>query len=265
MKHDKKILWLLAAVTIVFIAGMIMEPSGGEPSVARYLIAQTGQMLVPFIAAYIGIKRAKAFSFKSAMGRALLFLSLGAIAWGCGTFIWLLYNLFWATEVPYPSLADIGFSLIIPLAAVGFFLLLKNLKINFDKKTILTVSVIPAAVFIVVYWLFMQSTIAEGISDIGKILNIYYPFGDAIFLSFSLVILSLVRGGKMFKPIGILCVGFIIQAIADLSFTTTTTLGTYYTGNWVDMTWTIAFFVMGVGMFYTSEMLAVEDFKKKRE
>ena len=258
MPDDKKLLWILAIVAIVFVVGMAVEPSGSEPSIARYLIAQTGQMLVPFIAAYIGIKRARAFGFRSAVGKALLFLSLGAIAWGCGTFVWLLYNLFWQTEVPYPSLADIGFSLIIPLAAVGFFLLLKNLKIGFDKKTITIVSIIPVIVFAAVYWLFIQSTAAEGVSDLGKILNIYYPLGDAIFLSFSLVILSLVRGGKMFKPIGILCLGFVMQSIADFSFTTTTTLGTYYTGNWVDMTWTIAFLTMGIGMFYTNEMTKIE-------
>jgi len=257
-----KNLFFFVLITAIFVIGMALEPSGGSPSVARYLIAQTGQMLVPFIAAYIGISRAKAFGLSSALGKAMFFLSLGAIAWGCGTFVWLLYNL-WGTEVPYPSLADIGFSLIIPLASVGFFMLLKNLKISFDKRTAITVSVIPIAVFIVVYFLFVQSTIAEGISDIGKIFNIYYPLGDAIFLSFSLVILSLVRGGRMFKPIGILCLGFVIQSIADFSFTITTALGTYYTGNWVDMTWTIAFLIMGIGMYYSKDLIGVEGKKEK--
>ncbi|MCJ7816732.1 MAG: hypothetical protein MUP55_02640 [Candidatus Aenigmarchaeota archaeon] len=261
---DKKLLALVLTTAAVVI-GLILEPSGGSPSIARYIISDVGEFLVILVAALIGFERAKSFSFRSGLGKALFFISLGLLAWGAGILSYSYYNIIMQIEVPYPSLADIGFLGIIPLAAYGLFWLLKSIKITFDKKTILKVTALPLVSFLFTYWLFIQTKLAEDVSLIEKILNVAYPMGDVVFLSLTFVILSLIRGGNLFKPIAIICAGFIIEAIADFSFSWTTATGTYYTGSFPDVLFALAFFTIGLGMYYTKQMAEIPAVPKKKD
>jgi hypothetical protein len=253
MTFDKKLL-VLILITVISVLGMIFEPSKSSPSLTRYIFSGIGQFLIILVAAIIGFDRIKSFTFKSAIGKSLLLISFGLLSWGLGALIWFYYNIASQTEVPYPSLADIGFLGTIPLAAFGLFWLLKNIKIEFDKKTIFKLAIIPIIVFLFTYWLFIHTKLAEDVPTLEKILNVTYPMGDVVFLSFTFVILSLVKGGKLFKSIGIICVGFIVQAAADFSFSWTTAVGTYYTGSFPDILFALAFFALGLGMYYTKEM-----------
>jgi len=253
MIFDKKLLALIL-ISVIVLLGMIFIPFKEEFSLARYFITSFGQFFVIFLAVIIGYEKIKSFTFKSAIGKSIIFISLGLLSWGIGALIWFYYNAILKTEVPYPSLADIGFLGTIPLAAYGLFLLLKNIKIEFDIKTILKLVLIPIIVFIFTYWLFINTKLAEDVSALEKILNVTYPMGDVVFLSFTFVILTLIKGGKLFKPFGIICLGFIIEAIADFSFSWTTAIETYYSGNWVDMLFVLAFFTLGLGIYYTKEL-----------
>ncbi|MBU4246388.1 MAG: hypothetical protein ABIF85_01525 [Nanoarchaeota archaeon] len=245
-------------ISALAIAGMALEPSKGAPSDLRYFITDVGQFLIIAFAAAIGIKQAKAFSFGSALGKSLLFISIGLLFWGFGALTWLYYNIAMKLEVPYPSIADALFVGTVLSASWGLFWLLKSIKNSFDAGTIIKLAVIPVAVFAVTYILFIQSKLVENVSGIEKALNVFYPVGDAVFLSFTIVLLTLIRGGKMFKPISIICAGFIIQSMADFSFSWTTSAGTYYTGNWVDILFSLAFFTIGAGMYYTKDLLDVK-------
>lgn len=250
---DKKLL-LLILITVFFLFGLILEPYRGSPSINRYIISSLGQFLIILAAVIIGFDRVKSFSFKSVLGKSLSFISLGMLSWGLGALVWLYYNIIVQTEIPYPSLADIGYLGTIPLATYGLFLLLKNIKFESNIKTTLKVIILPIIVFFFVYWLFINSKLAENVEFLPKILNITYPVGDVVFLSFTLIILTLLKGGKLFKPIVIICIGFIIESIADFSFSWTTSAGTYYTGNFVDILFGLAFFTIGLGLYYTKEM-----------
>jgi hypothetical protein len=253
MKLGKKFL-LLVLITVFVVGGLVLEPSKGSPSILRYVLSACGQFLIIFVSAWIGINIAKSFTLKSVLGKSILLISLGMLSWGIGALIWLYYNLASQTEVPYPSLADIGFLLMIPLSAYGLFLLLRNIKITIDAISMLKIVILPLLVFILTYRIFILGKLAENVSTLQKIFNILYPLGDAIFLSLTIVILSLIRGGKLFKPIGIICFGFIIEAIADFSFSWTTSIGTYYSGNWVDILFAFGFCAIGAGIYYTNEI-----------
>lgn len=253
MAFDKKLLALIL-LTVIVVFGMILEPSRGSPSVTRYLISAVGQFLIILVAAFIGFNMVKSFTFKSVIGKSIAFISLGMLSWGIGSLVWLYYNIMLQTEVPYPSLADVGFLGTIPLATCGLFLLLKNIKIKFDAKIIFKVIAIPIVVFLFTYWLFIHSKLGENVSTLEKILNVTYPMGDVVFLSFTIVILSLTKGAKLFRSISMICAGFIIQTIADFSFSWTTATGTYYSGNWVDVLFALAFFTLGIGMYCIKEL-----------
>src|SRR3989344_6462791 len=76
---------------------------------------------IPVLGGINGLLIAKRWgSFESAVGRAVIYLSLGLITWGLGTYIYSgIYNLLLQIEVPYPSWADVGYVLALPFWAVG--------------------------------------------------------------------------------------------------------------------------------------------------
>lgn len=68
--------------------------------------------LVPFLGAFAGFRNAQLWGgFKSALGKAVTFLSLGTLTWSVGMLFWNYYIFLAKVEVPYPSLADAAFIL----------------------------------------------------------------------------------------------------------------------------------------------------------
>lgn len=240
---DKRLLFLLT-VTAIVILGMLVAPSSFA---YKYVIANLGEFLIIMASAWIGYAVAKQYGFSSGLGRSLLFITAGFIAWGVGALIWMGYNAA-GTEIPYPSWADAGYLLLIPLAGYGLFLLLKNVDFSFSGWTIAKVTVLPLIVLIVSYFLFIKGALGEEIDPLTKLLNVIYPVGDVIFLSFALVILSVTYGSFLFRPLSVISIAFIFQAVADFGFSFATSAETYFTGHWTDYAWMLAFCTVGVGM-----------------
>src|SRR3989338_5801855 len=72
---------------------------------------------------------------KSYVGRGLIFLSLGLLGEWFGQTVWTYYNVIEKIEVPYPSIADIGYLSIIPLYALGVLSFAKATGARFKLKT----------------------------------------------------------------------------------------------------------------------------------
>ncbi len=254
MKLERGVVLLVSAF-IIAILMLIFVIQDGVPSFYRYTINYAAHLIFIVAIALIGFNRAKTFGLKSAFGKSIALIALGLVSWGIGNTIWLYYNVVAGMELPYPSLADIGFVGMIPLAAIGMLLLLKNIRMKLDTRTLLTAMIFPIAILIPTYILFIDSKLAEEVPMIIKILNVIYPLGDAIILSFAVIVLFMVRGSRIFKPVGIICFGFIVEALADFSFSWATTAGTFYVGGLTDFLFTSAFFVIAVGLFYTKEIV----------
>lgn len=195
---------------------------------------------------------------KSAVGKAILLMSLGTVSWSLGNAIWSFYNFALHQEVPYPSLADFGFALAVPLWIIGVFYLSKatGAKFSLQKlrgRVMLIVLPVIAAIFSY-YFLFV---IARGSSFAveGGLLKIffdfYYPLGDWIILTMSFLIFGLslkYLGGRFRWPVFIILIGFILMFIADFSFSYTTTVNTYFNGSYPDLLFATALFVLSFGI-----------------
>src|SRR3990167_2932601 len=108
----QKILTLYLIFLLIF--WVILYFSGETTSFWNYFYSFAFS-LVPLIAGFGGLFLAKRWGFfRSAIGRAVFFISLGSFAWGSGSMIWSYYNLVENIAAPYPSLADFGFVLSLP-------------------------------------------------------------------------------------------------------------------------------------------------------
>lgn len=202
-----------------------------------------------------GIRIAKGWGgVKSVMGRAIIFLSLGLFAEEFGQLVFSYYNIFLKVEVPYPSIADIGFFMNIPFYLYGGYLLLKasggSLSIKSLRSQIQALG-IPLAMLIISYLFFLQGYEFDFTKPLKIFLDFGYPLGQAMYVSIAILAFSLSRktlGGVMRPKILLLIIAFIYQFAADFNFLYQNSSGTWYNGGYGDYLYLLAYFIMTLGI-----------------
>jgi hypothetical protein len=195
---------------------------------------------------------------KSAVGKAIQLMSIGTISWSLGNFVWSYYTFFLHTDIPYPSLADVGYISAVPLWMIGVFYLSKatGAKYSLKKKSgQFYLIILPIITFVISYYLLV--TVARGgqITSGGGFLKTFfdfaYPLGDVIIITIALLMYGLsfrYLGGNYKWPVLITLIGYLVMFSADFTFSYTTTIGTYYNGSYPDMLFAAAMFVISFGI-----------------
>lgn len=214
---------------------------------------------IPLAWGVYGVRLARLWGgMKSSMGRSVMFLSAGMLAWAIGNLIWGYYNLILKVAVPYPSIADGIFILSFPLWAIGISFFSRATGMYFSLRRMrgkLILFVIPlAAIALSYYLLFIVARGAQIDFEGGLIklfLDIAFPVWDVIILTLSVLVYGLsfqYLGGRYKLPIIITLIGFGLNYIVDFSFSYTTTLETFFVGSWVDLLFASAMFVIALGI-----------------
>jgi hypothetical protein len=216
--------------------------------------------LIPLVSGTIGFfDTAKRWGgFKSHLGRALAFLSLGLITWGLGQMVWSYYAIRQITEIPYPSWADAGYVLSWPLWTIGMINLSKATGVKFALRKVrgkLALFVIPVLAAATSYWLLVvvarDGSLTAGEGGLKLFFDLAYPIGDVVILTIALLIFGLsfnYLGGKFKWSILFIIAGFVLNYFTDFSFSYTTTNGTYYNGHWVDLMFPSVMFLLSYGI-----------------
>ncbi len=191
---------------------------------------------------------------KSLMGKAVLLLASGLLFQEFGQIVFSYYNIILKVQVPYPSVADIGFFGNIPLYAMGVILLGEASNIRFSLKKIsskLQAITIPALLLTISYWFFLRSLEVDWTNKLKVFLDFGYPLGQATYISLALLTYTLthgILGGVMKKKIFIIVLAFVAQYIADYNFLFQSSRGTWVNGGYGDYLYFIAYFVMTLGL-----------------
>src|SRR3989344_129655 len=185
LSNSSKIIISLFLLTIVFWIGLffIVDDELLE-NLRRF--TQIPLIIIPLVGGLFGLKNAFTWGgMKSVLGRSVLGISLGLIAWAGGMVIWNYYLFFTDIEVPYPSLADAIFILSWPLWTYGLLQLSRAIGVRFalknlsSKKNIFFISGI--AILLSVYLLFGVAR-DWGVSfselNIKLFFDIFYPVGS---------------------------------------------------------------------------------------
>ncbi len=160
---------------------------------------------------------------KSLVGRANLAFSFGLLAqcFGQSVFSYFFYQ---GQEVPYPSIADLGFFVSIPLYIYGAALLVKFTSLSKESrslKNIITAIIIPLILLILSYWFFLRGYQVDWTSSLKVILDFGYPLGQAIYVSLAILALLGARrimGGLMMAPTLFFISALVVQFFADYVF-----------------------------------------------
>lgn len=221
--------------------------------------------LTPLFGGIITIYKAKIWGhFQSAIGKAVLFTGIGIFAWGFGELIWSYYNFFLNVPAPYPSLADIGFAPSIFFYGLGAAYLSKATGARFSlrkkyAKFFTTLAFILTS--IIAYYLTVELArggviVPEGETPLKIILDIAYPLGDFLGLVVAVIVSGLsfgYLGGKYKYDIISVWLGLFVMYVADTVFSYTTSVGTFFNGNWGDLLLTTGLFFLTFGILGFAE------------
>lgn len=191
---------------------------------------------------------------KSTLGKALLFFSLGLFAQEAGQLIYAYYVDIDKIQIPYPSLGDVayfGSTLLYIVAALylakaaGASTTLKHVKYKFIAV------VVPIIIIITSYLILLHNHQFDTSKPLTVFLDNGYPIGEAIYISIGITAYLLSRkflGGVMRAGILLIIFALVVQYVSDFTFVFQGNRGTYVSGNYDDLFYLIAYFVMTTAM-----------------
>jgi hypothetical protein len=187
--------------------------------------------LIPLLGGAIGMVKAEMWGgLKSALGKAIFFISLGLVLWGLGETIWSYYNFIRHVPAPYPSVADIGFAPSIFFWILGTYFLAKATGAWFSLKRShlakLFAIAVPLLLLVPSYYLQVKVArggvlVPPGETTLKVVLDIAYPFGDFLALLFAAIVFGLSYryfGGLYRRAVSFLLVGLGVMYCADSVF-----------------------------------------------
>jgi hypothetical protein len=177
-----------------------------------------------------------------------VFLGASAFAWAAGEAAWTYYDLIRDVQVPFPSLADVGFLAAVPLAVAGLLLFPSTPQRASDRVLGILDGCIIAGSMLFASWvtvlgpLFSQH---QG-SALKQTLSLAYPASDVIMVS--LVIILFARAGTQGRgSLVLVMAGLVAFAVADSAFSYLTAVNSYGNGSFLDTGWVAGYLLIGLG------------------
>ncbi len=213
------------------------------------------ETLVPLVAGVVCLSAAR----HSVNGPASWVLGgAGVICWGLGQLVWTWYEVVLNQEVPFPSLADVGYLAFPLFASVGIALYHNANRSHRSVGAALEGMLLSASLFAISWFTVLEGLVDEASPGAFAFwLSLAYPIGDVILLAMVLHAVSQLRRAP--ASLWLLSAGLVSMAIADSAFVWLVESGSFSTGGWVDLAWITAFAVIGIGGWHAHSESELEE------
>jgi diguanylate cyclase len=225
-------LGLACGASLAFLVFLLARPVG-DGSVK--LTANLAQLLAPTLAAASCAWAAAARSGRNRRAWALLAGSAGS--WAVGQATWVWYEHLARRELPFPSLADVGYLLAIPLAAAAMLAFPGRAeRAALQARSLLDGAVIASSLLYTSWALVLGPVFRAGQGSVlEQAIALAYPAGDVVLVTIVFVVVARIRVGG--APVLLLGAGLLSLAVADTGFAYLTQEGVYRTGSPTDVGW----------------------------
>jgi diguanylate cyclase (GGDEF)-like protein/PAS domain S-box-containing protein len=227
-----------AVVCLAWSGVLAFQPNAGYAQT----VSNLGLMAVALTAGALALRRSGREAGGSA--RAWILLGLASLSWGLGQAVWTWYESVLGREVPFPSLADIGYLMFVPLAAAALLAFPSApRRLSSRIRTVLDGMLIASALLFMSWMLVLGPLFQAGGDPLTLTIGLAYPAGDVVIITILLFASShRTHGadiGKMTRPL--LFAGLLAFAVADSGFVYLTNSGSYSSGSLIDIGWFCAF------------------------
>ena len=180
-------------------------------------------------------------------------IGLGIVMWGMGETFWRYYMSI--GQAPFPSVADIGYSILPVLIFIGL-LLQPSSESGGNRFLLLMDSLICMGSILAIAWYLLLGSLAQmpGEANLGKFLGLYYPIADTALLSCVVFILLRNHGSKYqatARRTSLLVVGLglCFFVTSDFIFNIQQNAGTYVEATWIDLGWPLGLMTIGIAAY----------------
>ena len=238
--------WLLvagAALLGAAFVGVLQVP--GMSDLAVLLLSNGGQLVAAALSAVgCGVAARRSTGPRR---RAWGWLSAGTGAWAAGQAVWSYYEVVLHEEVPFPSLADVGF-LVFPLAAaVGLVIWLgtQSDQLAARGRDVFDGAIIAGSLVVLSWVTTLGTVVADGADSwVPLVLSLAYPVGDLMLAT--LVLIALARGtGSDRTTLAVLALGLGGLAFSDSAYVYLVSAEDYSSADLVSSGWVIGFLLVG--------------------
>jgi hypothetical protein len=203
--------------------------------------------IVYFWGAFVAFRAIPKVQITSTIGKVLTATGSALVLFGLGDLVWGYYVLFLKISAPYPSMADVLYTLYIPALILTFVFLLIAFKATLTVRNVMETLVFSVATFAVIFFVLIQPEIPAGSINLKTFFDIIYPLGDVLILSTAFLALRL-AGSKIRSMLHVFIIATIIEVAADIIFSKTTGAGTYYNGSLADVLFLTNAWMLTIGV-----------------
>lgn len=240
-----KVLGLILAGAVAFQAFLyITEDKEAFEEMVYYV-----SMATPLISGSASFYVAFRYGMSQVFGKSFLILGVALIS------VFLAEVTYYAYEVileidPYPSIADIFFFALYPLAAIHILI---NLRF-FKNKTDIKQKALFAAIPIVIFSIYSYVSLEEiGEANFDYYYGIIFVAGTAVLLSLAVLGAIVFRGGLLGTAWVVLLVGILIFTIGDVWYYYLEVFGGYDLLHPVNLFWYVSDFLIIYALYKHSK------------
>ena len=179
-------------------------------------------------------------------------LAASALSWTGGALIWSFYEVGMEIAVPFPSVADAGYMLAIPLAVAGILAFPSSPNSLSTRGRALVDGMVVTVSLLFVAWALGLNTLYldARLPEVGRLLAVIYPGADIVLITILALAIRKARG-QIRIPLQLLAVAYATFFLADGAFTYLTLRGSYgILGSFFDVGWIIGFFTIALAALW---------------
>ena len=236
-----------AVVTAAFVAWLQFGFFGDTVTTA---VDDYGEALAAFVAAAACLRVATRTEARARTGWRLL--GAAAASWGAGELWWSYQEVNLGKDVPFPSVADAGFLLAVPLAGLAMLLWPGAFRGASDRLRAGLDGGVIASSLLFVSWALVLGPLWQAPEDrmLATVIALAYPVGDIAILTIAVLVMSS-ADRRHWAPLVLVAAGLSSIAISDSAFAYLTDKGIYGT----DLTgagWFAGWLLVGLAALHPS-------------
>jgi len=234
---------IAGTLAVIFVAWTAFRVGGDRVTIAVDDIGEAAAALIAMVSCGLAAGRT---SDRTRVAWALFAAS--AASWGAGEVIWSVYEVGMGVSVPFPSAADAGFLLAIPLAVAGVFAFTSAPSRFATRGEALLAGAIVAMSLLFVAWALGLGMVysTSSASPTAQLIGLAYPVGDIVTITVLVLALRRARHGEVGRLL-LLLGGLASNAFADSAFAYLTANGSYGAiGSTLDAGWVIGFLMIAL-------------------
>ena len=180
-----------------------------------------------------------------------------AVVWGAGEAVWAYYEVGVGRQLPFPSLADVGFLAAVPFIVTALLAFpLAPLRSVARVRVLLDGAVVAAAMLFVSWAVVLGPAYRQNHDGLFvKALTLAYPVSDLVIVVVVLCV-AMRASRSAWTLLGLVGGGVLALAVSDSAFAYLTQSGGFGLGNTLDVGWMVGYLLIALAPFWAREVSA---------